>query len=312
LKKETASAFSPGGISSFFEICDRDQDGNLLGELEQIGARGGGFVINKGVHTYVEASESKESVISVFINGKLAPKAETSRTVADTLLAQTEKQYHVTIRHKVEIPIGAGFGSSAGGAMGTALALSKVLGLRSTYNQLGRIAHVAEIKCKTGLGTVGPIMLGGCILTLEPGAPGLSVIDRIPLNDNYSVVTGVFGPTPTKKMLSSDEKRREVNKWGRKTLESILAEPSLENFLTCCMSFAEKTGFMTERVKKLAWLAMNAEAIGAAQNMVGEAVHAVVLDENAGKVEEAFKQLLPKDRIIVAKIDFRGARLIGE
>ncbi|HEX9261820.1 MAG TPA: hypothetical protein VF893_04760, partial [Candidatus Bathyarchaeia archaeon] len=84
------------------------------------------------------------------------------------------------------------------------------------------------------------------------------------------------------------------------------------NFLACCLKFAEETGFMTEGVKKLAHLAIGAGAVGAGQNMVGEAVHALVLDENAGRVAEAFKKLLPKDRIIVAKIDFQGARLISQ
>jgi pantoate kinase len=309
--KKTAQAFSPGGISSFFEICDRTETGKPISDLEQAGARGGGFVIDKGVHTRVEVSEAAKSAIEIFINGKLAPEAETSRTVADSLLAKTGEKYKVTINHKVEIPIGAGFGSSAGGALGTALALSEALGLKFTYNQLGRIAHVAEIKCKTGLGTVGPIMLGGCILTVEPGGPGIGIIDRIPLNRGYSVVTGVFGPTPTKQILASTEKRLEVNRWGRKTLELILEEPSAENFLACCLEFAEKTGFMTERVKQMVQLAMKTGAIGAAQNMIGEAVHALVLDENAEKVAEAFKQMLPKEKILISKIDFQGARLIG-
>jgi hypothetical protein len=45
--------------------------------------------------------------------------------------------------------------------------------------------------------------------------------------------------------------------------------------------------------------------------MIGEAVHAVVLEENAFSVAEAFKQLLPNEKILTAKIDFHGARLVG-
>jgi pantoate kinase len=180
-----------------------------------------------------------------------------------------------------------------------------------TYNQIGRIAHVAEVRCKTGLGTVGPLMLGGCGLTVEPGAPGISVIDRIPISDDYRVVAGVFGATPTKQVLASAEKRREVNRWGRKTLEAILAEPSLENFMACCLDFAEKTGFMTARVKRLVKLAEKAGAVGVAQNMVGEAVHALALEENAAEIAEAFKQVLPNEKILTAKIDFQGARLVS-
>jgi pantoate kinase len=306
---KTSRAFSPAGISSFFEICDTLPDGSPIVDLEKVGARGGGFGIRKGVTTEVSFSEADKNSISIYINGRSAPEAETTKTVVQMLLAKASGKYNVEVKHWVEVPIGAGFGSSAAGALTTALALSKALGLNLTYNQLGRIAHVAEVKCKTGLGTVGPLMIGGCVITVEPGAPGIALIDRIPISADYMIVAGVFGAIPTREVLSSREKRLAVNKWGRKTLERILAEPSLENFLACCREFAEKTGFMTERVHKLIRAAEEAGAIGAAQNMVGEAVHALTTFENAGKVAQAFKRVLPKENVLVANVDVQGARL---
>jgi pantoate kinase len=308
---KTAKAFSPSGISSFFEICDTTPEGKPLLDQERIGARGGGFGIQKGTTTKVTISESKISKIHIFINGEEMPQAETTRTVVQTLLEKVGGRFKVLVRHVVQVPIGAGFGTSAAGALNTALALSKALDLNLTYNQLGRIAHVAEVKCRTGLGTVGPLMLGGCVLTTEAGAPGIARIDRIPISPDYVVVAGVYGPTLTKEVLSSPEKRRQVNKWGRKTLENILSDPSLENFMTCCLDFAEKTEFMTERLRKLTRLAEKAGAIGAAQNMVGEAVHALTTLENAENVVQAFKQVLPEEKVLVAKIDLQGARLVG-
>ena len=308
--KQTVWAFAPAGISSFFEICDRTANGKRIADLERVGSRGGGFALQKGVLTKVSVSEAETTSIRVYINGKLEPEAETTKTALQMLLSKADGAYDVVAKHEVEVPIGAGFGTSAGGALTASLALSKALELPLTFNQIGKIAHVAEVRCKTGLGTVGPLMIGGCILTVEPGAPGISVIDRIPLSSEYVVVAGVFGATLTKQVLSSVEKRWEVNRYGRKTLEAILAEPTLENFLACCWNFAEKAGFATERVKQLVRLAEKAGAVGAAQNMVGEAVHAVAHEENAAKIAEAFKQLLPKEKILVAKIDLQGARLV--
>jgi pantoate kinase len=308
---KSAKAFSPAGISSFFEICDTETDGSPISDLERIGARGGGFGIQKGVMTQVDVSKAENDSIHVFINGKDAPEAETTKTVVQMLLNKVSEKCKVVVKHNVEVPIGAGFGSSAAGALTTALALSKALGLNLTCNQIGRLAHVAEVKCKTGLGTVGPLMLGGCILTIEPGAPGIAIIDRIPIFTDYVIVAGVLGPIPTKEVLASPEKRLAVNKWGKKTLEKILSEPSLENFLACCCDFAEKTGFMTERVRTLIRLAEGAGAIGAAQNMVGEATHALTTLENAENVVQAFKRVLPQEKILVAQIDIQGARLIG-
>lgn len=307
----SAKAFSPAGISSFFEICDSTADGKPIINLEQVGARGGGFGIEKGVLTAVSVVEAKNPAVTIFINDRLHQEAETTKTVVQMLLKKTQETYKVVVKHRIDVPIGAGFGSSAAGALTTALALSRALNLSLTYNQLGRIAHIAEVKCKTGLGTVGPLMLGGCILTIEPGSPGTALIDRIPISADNVIVAGVVGPMPTKEVLSSSEKRREVNRWGRKTLESILAEPSLENFLTCCLDFAKKTGFMTERLHTMAKLAEKAGAIGVAQNMVGEAVHALTTLDNADRMVQAFKQVLPENQILMARIDLQGARLVG-
>jgi pantoate kinase len=303
-----ARAFSPAGISSFFEICDRTPDGAPITDPERIGARGGGFGISKGVFTEVSLDEAKEKQIRVFINGKLWPEAETTRTVVEALLEKVPETYHVNVRHQVEVPIGAGFGSSAAGALGTALALSEALGLNFTYNQLGRIAHVAEVKCLTGLGTVGPLMLGGCIITTEPGAPGYASIDRIPVSPDHRIVAGTYRPFPTREMLSSQEKRGAINEWGQRTLKKILADPSLKNFMEACKEFAIETGLITDRVRRLIELAEKAGAVGAAQNMVGEAVHALVTVDKVESVVQAFKKVMSSEKIIIAEIDLQGAR----
>lgn len=307
---KSAKAFSPAGISSFFEICDKTSNGKPILDLERVGARGGGFGLIEGVSTEVNVIEAEKNDVRVFIDGKSAPEAETTKTVAEILLKKVEEKYRVTIKHNVSVPIGAGFGTSAGGALGAGFALSKALDVDLTYGQIGRIAHVAEIKCKTGLGTVGPLLLSGCILTVEPGAPGYAVIERLPISENYRIIAGVFKPTPTKEVLSSHEKRDLVNKWGRKTIDRILAEPSLENFMKTSKEFAIKTGFATERVKRLIEKAEKSGAVGAAQNMVGEAVHALVSADKVDTMVEVFKSVLPKERIIVGKIDFRGAHLV--
>ncbi len=311
MSAKTARAFAPAGISSFFEICDTLEDGRPIADLQRIGARGGGFVIEKGVTTEISIASAEESKMQVEINKQHTSEAETTSTVVRMLLQQANSTFDVKVKHQIEVPIGAGFGTSAAGALSTALALSKALGLNHTYNELGQIAHAAEIECKTGLGTVGPLMIGGCILTVEPGAPGKAVIDRIPLTPNHVIVAGMLEGIPTKSVLSSSEKRYAINKSGRKTLQKILSNPSLDNFMHSCRNFAEETGFMNGRLRELANLGERAGAIGVAQNMVGQVIHALTTSENANRVAQAFMQLLPQERIIISKIDFQGARLLG-
>ena len=311
--KLTAKAFAPGAISSFFEIHNTTPDGKPIADLEKIGARGGGFGLQSGVHTKVTLKEADANSIQVFINSQPAMEAKTTRQVVETLLKQTSKKYAVTVEHQIDVPIGMGFGTSAGGALTAGLALKEALALPLTYNQIGKIAHIAEIQCQTGLGTVSSLTFsGGCVLVVEPGAPGICQIDRIPISPDYVVVAGFFKSSiPKKAVLSSPERKQEIKRYGKKALEAILAEPSLENFLSCCWDFSQKAGFATENVRELVRLAKKAGAVGATQNMIGEAVHAVVLEENALSVAEAFKHVLPEQQLIVSKIDFQGARLVG-
>jgi len=305
-----AQAFSPAGISSFFEICDRDKQGRLIENPLRIGAHGGGFVISKGVTAKVEAKEAEASRISVYINGEPAPEAKTSETVAKKILSRAKGAFEVRVEHDVQVPIGAGYGASGAGALAVGLALNEALALRLTYNEVGRIAHVAEVECKTGLGTVAPLMLGGAVVTLKSGGPGFCLIDRIPLKPNYLIVSGCFGPIATKTVLASPRVRRRVNRFGRRTLNQILEDTSIENFMASCKKFAVDVGLMSSRVRRLIDAMEKAGAIGATQNMVGEAVHALVEEERVERVVDAAGRLMSSEKVYVAKIDLAGARLI--
>jgi pantoate kinase len=309
LKK--AKAFAPAAISSFFQIHDTEK-GKPITDLGKMGAIGGGFGLEKGVLTTLTAEEASENSIEVFINSKLAKEAKTTRQIVEMLLSETTAKYNITIEHQIEVPIGTGFGTSAGGALTAGLALKDALDLPLTYNQIGKVAHVSEILCQTGLGTVSSLTFsGGCVLVVAPGAPGICQIDRIPLRSDYRIVAGFFKSNILKKtILSAPEKKQEINRYGEKTLEAILSEPSLENFLESCWDFSLKAGFATENTCQLVEAAKKAGAVGAAQNMIGEAVHAVVHEENANSVAEVFKQTLPSQQVIVSKIDFQGARLV--
>jgi pantoate kinase len=309
--KVTAKAFAPGAISSFFEIHNTSADGSPLADLEQIGARGGGFGLQNGVHTKITVEDAIKNSIQVFINSQPTLEAKTTENIIQKLLKQTTKKYAVTVEHQIEVPIGMGFGTSAGGALTAGLAFKEALNLPLTINQIGKIAHVSEIQCQTGLGTISSLTVGGgLILVTEPGAPGICRIDRIPISPDYVIVAGFYDSRIPKTALSSSERKVQINRYGKTTMKQILAKPTLENFLASCWAFSQKASFVTKNVRQLVHLAEKAGAVGATQNMIGEAVHAVVLEENAPSVAEAFKQVLSNDHIITTKIDFQGARLV--
>ena len=62
---------------------------------------------------------------------------------------------------------------------------------------------------------------------MEPGAPGICQIDRIPITPDYMVVAGFFESNiPKNTVLTDPEKKQVINRYGKKTLEAILAEPT--------------------------------------------------------------------------------------
>lgn len=305
-----ARAYSPAGVSSFFEVVDQDVNSVPIPDPLKIGARGGGFVINRGVRTEVRVERRREDKIIVYMNGQVREDAKVSETVVRTLLERGKVHARVTVRHIIEPPIGCGCGTSGAGALSTALALCEALDLDMTYNQIGQVAHVAEIACRTGLGTVAPLMVGGHVITVQPGAPGLCVVDRIPLEPNYRIVLGWFGPISKSAVLSDQNLQARINRYGRSALEQILKKPTPENFMIICRRFAENAGFMTERLKRLLSVMTSSGAIGATQNMLGEAGHALVEERKAKSVYTAARSILPKKQILTSTVESGVARLI--
>lgn len=300
-----ASAFCPAGISSFFQAVTANSPPYSIESACRIGARGGGFVIDKGVTTEVTLIPTKKTGIDVTINGKSAPEANVSREVFKLLLPKIKTPCRISLSHKVEVPIGAGYGASAAGAVSTAMALAKAFDLKMTLNQLGQIAHTAEIRCATGLGSVSGVIRGGAILILEPGAPGYDRVDWLPMNPSHRIVTASFAPISKKDIIFSEDALQVVNREGQKVLRQILMNPDPVWFMKLCRGFATKAGFLSVRLAEVIEKAIDAGAIGATQNMIGDAFHALVdmkrVDSVVSSVADDFKS-----EVLVSKISHGG------
>jgi len=306
-----ATAFAPSGISGFFEICDRDRLGRPLKDPLRIGAKGGGIGLTKGVTTKVSASPASENRVEVLINGEEAPNALTTKTMVKRLLNLTSQRYEVRVEHVVEAPIGAGFGTSAAGAVSCGLALSTAVGLKVSFNRVMQEAHVAEILCHTGLGSVEGMGGGGLVLVVKSGAVGYGLVDRIPIPQGLKVVAGTFRPIDKRTVLLAPEKHEAINRLARETMRRIQSTPTLKTFLESCKAFALNTGLAPDRCRELIAAAEVAGAIGATQNMIGEAVHAVTTRRGLEAVRGAFLRFLPEEKVLVSDIEFCGARLLS-
>jgi len=308
MREETA--FSPAGISSFFEIRDKRPDGRSFKDPARVGARGGGVVTSRGIVTRIRLRPAAKSRVSVRINGRAAPEAKTSLSTISDLLRFALRKYEVMVEHRVHVPIGAGYGASAAGALSAALAFSEAADLGLSMNQLGTVVHLAEIANGTGLGTVGPLLTGGFVITKKSGGPGIAVIDRLSISPRVKVVTACFGPISTRRVLRSRSLREKVNALGNSTFRSIVRDPRPRTFMRASRAFAYGLGLMTARTGQLIELMERSGAVGATQNMLGQAAHAVAEEDIANTILRNVKKRFPEARPFTCDLDFTGARVL--
>ena len=263
-------------VSSFFEICDREADGTPLADKLRIGARGGGFIIERGTATKACLSEADSDL--VYINGYSSARAKTTKKVIELFRRKYDLPF-VAVSHSVQPPTGMGFGTSGSGAIGTALALTDLFGLNLTLSQASDIAHSAEIDCLTGLGTVISLTsgIGPAGLVTEPGSFSKGRADSLVFDSaGFVLICACFGAIEKSTVLLNNEQREKVNTAGRETLEAILEKKTPEALLEYSRQFSENAGLASPELLKLCDTAMELGAVGATQNMIGNAIHCLV------------------------------------
>ena len=153
-----AKAFSPGHITGFFEIpWDNSHSFHFLYK----GSTGAGFSIDRGIATTAHVYESAKTNYEIQINGIKNCEAEVSKCVIEEYLKLADRPHFLSISHEVKIPIGFGLGSSGAAALSLSYALNQALDIGLSATQAAQIAHMAEIACNTGLGTVIAEFAGG-------------------------------------------------------------------------------------------------------------------------------------------------------
>jgi pantoate kinase len=152
------------------------------------------------------------------------------------------------------------------------------------------------------LATVAALTVGGCVVTYEPGPPGICKILKIPVDPNLRLVTAYFTTRNTQEILQIPNFDRQINKWGDITLHTILQDPNVETLLTASREFALRIGLMTEKVETTIKLMEHAGAVAATQNMIGEAAHAIAYKDDLSLIVENLKKNIKPKRILVSEI----------
>jgi len=290
----------PAHITGLFRIVQND-------DLLRMGSLGAGFSIDRLILTTVRVKPSKQPKIAVFfneepINGKV------SIAVAEQFNDHL-KDLTLEIHHKSDLPMQAGFGTSGAGALGTAFALNDILATEKTALELGQIAHLAEVQCRTGLGDVLAQMTGKAEVRVKAGAPGVGETIFLDWPAEKMILTVTLGVLSTKKIITNPEMIQRINHYSTNLLAHLRANPVLEEFLEASYHFAVKTGLMTEKVQALLNKVMG-EGYKASMIMLGQSIFVVGTKEELYRCQRLITENYPKAKTWLDSLAQKGPRKV--
>lgn len=260
----SCSVFVPGHITGFFTIESHEVS------LKN-GSCGAGFLLSKGVRTTVSPSGELEIEVN-----------HGDTTVIDEVLSIMDIDTDFKIRQDIQLPIGAGFGTSAASSFSLALALNKFLNLGYSDELCGQIAHMAEVNLGAGLGDVIAQSGKGMVLRTSPGAPGIGEIKSF--EEDVFIAYKTFGEIETSQIITDSRHKEIISSSGMKYLGQFEKEPTLENFLNFSNRFANDIGLMSKEVKNLVdYFNSSPNILGSSMAMLGNTAFAFAYDEDAFK-----------------------------
>lgn len=255
------SVFVPGHITGFFDIENHES------KLKN-GSCGVGFLINSGVRTTISESDNFSYEVNQG-NGII---------IEEVLNIFNLDDIDFKIVQDIQLPVGAGFGTSAASALSLALALNEFLNLNYSNELCGQIAHMAEVNLGGGLGDVIAQTGHGLVLRTMPGAPGIGEIESF--NEDVYVAFKTFGSIETSQIITNPEHKKVISDVGLKYLEMFKKDPCLDNFLTFSNKFSHETGLVSDEVKnQIEYFNSIDDILGSSMAMLGNTVFAFAYDE---------------------------------
>ena len=268
-----AIAFSPAHITGFFQIfLDEDE--------KKAGSRGAGISLSLGSYAFVKHADR----ISI------SKKASVARDAIKRL-----GNFEVRIRN--ELPVSQGFGISGASALSAAMAACYIKGI--SFQKALELAHVAEVKHKSGLGDVVAAYHGGMEARIQQGLYG----KIMKWNIEEKLLLLVAGKSfKTKDVLKNQKKMEKINDAGKECLEEFLKKPSFENFILQSKRFSEESGILNKKMLKIL----------KKLNFIGTAAACMIGNSFFAKWDKKMKKEMMKyGRVYEAYVDNEGARIIA-
>lgn len=295
-------AFCPAHITGFFKA---ELDNTK--KIDDLGSQGAGFSIQKGVKTTVKVRKKSEYDISNFhlnIKGYQTDNTQVSEYIIQKFLNLIEEKIFVDVDHEINVPVGYGLGCSGAVALSLGLALNQALKMNLTKEEVGSIAHEAEIKCQTGLGDVLASYHGGFEIRVKSGAPGVGIVKKIKTG-SVSVIIICFSPISTKRFLR--ERLSSINGLGGRMVTKLDESKNIIKFQDMSLEFAKYVDIITPKMHSVI-KDLNENGIKCGVALFGETIFSIVPHGLEKKVFDILEKY--KDGIIIqSKIDNLGARL---
>ena len=297
-----AVAFCPAHVTGFFKSHTGEK------RLESQGSMGAGFSIKAGVTTFVEVrpKNGQKSGHAIKLQGYETNKTDVSEFVLNEFLKMGDfGGLFFDIRHDISVPVGYGLGSSGAAALSLSFALDGALGTNLDHAEIGKIAHNAELRCKTGLGDVLASYHGGFEVRVKPGAPGVGRVEKLE-TDSACIVLVCFSPISTSRFIK--ERLAKVNGLGGEMVDRLLKTRDCEHFEDLSLEFAEYINVVTPRMRRVVEeLALHKVKCGVA--LFGETVFTMVPKEREGMVVEILKK--HGGVLVQSELDPAGARVLS-
>lgn len=272
-----AASFSPCNITGFFRIHP-----NPSSPLHA-GSTGASVALSIGVTTRVRVRKARKSSVSAAFNGRPLPKNSVSAYVARRYMELEGGSWKIDITHSSQLPTGCGYGTSGAGALSLSFALNEAMGLSLDRVEAGQIAHIGEIACKTGLGTVSSVFTGGLTLRTEAGAPEVGNTIRLSLSKPSKIVTATFGPIATSRLLRSDLFQRQVNRCGKRLVENLDKNRLEASFMELSVEFSYCLNLMSHQLRRLIDR-LNSIGFKSSMVMLGESLFCLTSSEEVEQV----------------------------
>ncbi|MCQ2737857.1 MAG: pantoate kinase [archaeon] len=282
------SVFVPSHITGFFSIFDND-------DLLIKGSLGIGVLLDKGVITSINSVNEKDDKLNLYFDDKVAILINSKEDLHNQniilkifeLMLENNEEFskkfnkfsstnnYILINQKIEVPIGCGFGTSAGSAIGTAICINEFFNLGLSIEECGKYAHLAEVSFGSGLGDVIAELSSGIVKRIKPGAPTVGEVVSIPVDEELYVLTKTFDGIETSSIIENDNHKKVITNVGIAIGNEFEKDPTPSNFMKCSLKFAKETGLISDEILDIC-NKLESKTLGVSMAMLGNTAFALL------------------------------------